>query len=91
MTIREFVKKSFEYDHYRKHGTWGKYTVYHVWNKEWEGAKIGFPQFALVDGENIGIATSDETMKIMGLYKNDKNAYNISYYHFYSLYWFYSL
>ncbi len=42
MTIREFVKKSFEYDHYRKHGTWGKYTVYHVWNKEWEGAKIGF-------------------------------------------------
>ena len=53
MTIREFVKKSFEYDHYRKHGAWGKYTVYHVWNKEWEGAKIGFPHFALVDGENI--------------------------------------
>ena len=41
MTIREFVKKSFEYDHYRKHGKWGKYTVYHVWNKKWEGAKIG--------------------------------------------------
>ena len=57
MTIREFVKKSIEYDHYRKHGTWGKYTVYHVWNKEWEGAKIGFPHFALVDGENIRIAT----------------------------------
>ena len=34
MTIREFVKKSIEYDHYRKQGTWGKYTVYHVWNKE---------------------------------------------------------
>lgn len=67
MTIREFVKKSFEYDHYCKHGTWGKYTVYHVWNKEWEGAKIGFPHFALVDGENIRIANSDETMKIMGL------------------------
>lgn len=45
MTIREFVKKSFEYDHYRKHGIWRKYTVYHVWNKEWEGAKIGFPHF----------------------------------------------
>ncbi len=28
---------------------------------------IGFPHFALVDGENIRIATSDETMKIMGL------------------------
>lgn len=67
MTIREFVKKSFEYDHYRKRGTWGMYTVYEVWNKKWEGAKIGFPHFALVDGENIRIATSDETMKIMGL------------------------
>ena len=67
MTIREFVKKSIEYDHYRKHGTWGKYTVYNVWNKKWEGAKIGFPHFALVDGENIRIANPDETMKIMGL------------------------
>lgn len=67
MTIREFVKKSIEYDHYRKQGTWGKYTVYHVWNKEQEEAKIGFPHFALVDGENIRIANSDETMKIMGL------------------------
>lgn len=67
MTIREFVKKSFEYDHYRKRGIWGKYIVYDVWNKKWEGAKIGLPHFALVDGENIRIATSDETMKIMGL------------------------
>lgn len=56
MTIREFVKKSFEYDHYRKYGTWGKYTVYNVWRKELEGAKIGLPHFAIVDGENIRIA-----------------------------------
>ena len=35
MTIREFVKHSIEYDHYRKQGTWGKYTVYNVTtNKE---------------------------------------------------------
>lgn len=67
MTIREFVKHSIEYDRYRKHGTWGKFMVYHVWNKEWEVAKIGFPHFALVDGENIRIANHDETMKIMGL------------------------
>ena len=39
MTIREFVKRSIEYDHYRKRGTWGKYTVYYVWNKAWEGPK----------------------------------------------------
>ena len=67
MTIREFVKRSIEYDHYRKRGTWGKYTVYYVWNKAWEGAKIGYPHFALVDGENIRIANHNETMKIMGL------------------------
>lgn len=42
MTIREFVKKSFEYDHYRKYGTWGKYTVYHVWNKSGKGRKSVF-------------------------------------------------
>ena len=58
MTIREFVKKSFEYDHYRKQGTWGKYTVYHVWNKKWEGAKIGYPHFALVDGEEFSKMTN---------------------------------
>ena len=67
MTIREFIKHSIEYDHYRKHGPWGKYMVYDVWNKEWEGSKIGFPHFALVDGENIRIANNDETMKIMRL------------------------
>ena len=64
---REFVKRSIEYDHYRKRGTWGKYTVYYVWNKAWEGAKIGYPHFALVDGENIRLANHNETMKIMGL------------------------
>ena len=67
MTIRKFVKHSIEYDRSRKYGPWGKYMVYHVWNKEWEGAKIGFPHFALVGGENIQIANHDETMKIMGL------------------------
>ena len=67
MTNSEFVKHSIEYDRYLKHGPWGKYFVNHVWNKEWEGAKIGFPHFALVDGENIRIANHDETMKIMGL------------------------
>lgn len=67
MTIREFVKKSSEYDRYRKYGTWGKFTVYSVWNKAHENAKIGLPFFALVDGEDIRIASSDETMKIMGL------------------------
>ena len=67
MNIREFVKKSTEYDRYRKRGIWEQYTVYDVWNKKWEGAKIGLPHFALVDGENIRIAKHEETMKIMGL------------------------
>lgn len=67
MTIREFVKKSSEYDRYRKYGTWGKFTVYSVWNKAYENANIGLSFFALVDGKDIRIAISDETMKIIGL------------------------
>ena len=66
MTIREFIKTSPEYDHYRKQGTWNNYTVYSVWNKASEGAKIGLPTFALVDGDTIRLANPEETIKIMG-------------------------
>ncbi len=69
MDIKDFMKNNPEFDsHRRRRKSWKGYAVYHVWAKKDKFACVGYPQFALDDGETIRLAELDEILELMKSY-----------------------
>lgn len=67
--IKDFMKNHPEFDSHRKRRkSWKGYAVYHVWAKADKDSCVGYPQFALDDGETIRLAELDEIHELMKFY-----------------------